>query len=341
MPDGANPKFTLTERQDDSIHTSTPDMSGVQPWQSPVWVHTAQLVERPRRSQWRFWVLLVVTLMTTTLAGAGHWLSFEANFLPITPAFTWPSLLAHGLWYSLTIMGILGAHEAGHYLTCRHYGIDASLPYFLPLPLPLTGTAGAFIRIRDPITSKRVLFDVGIAGPIAGFVVTIPALVAGVWMSRICPVPADFSGMELGEPLLFQAVEHLVWGQIDSSLSLNLHPMAFAAWFGMLATALNLIPIGQFDGGHVAYAVFGRRASWITLASVGLAIGLSLYSSSWIVWTVVAVLLLWKFGWQHPPTWDAYVPLSPGRKWLAVLALLMLIACFTPAPISPLDLVGQ
>ena len=146
--------------------------------------------------------------------------------------------------------------------------------------------------------------------------------------------------MELGEPLLFQAVVRMVWGDVPAGLSLNLHPMAFAAWFGMLATALNLIPIGQFDGGHVAYAMFGRRASWITLGAVAAAIGLSVYSSSWIVWTVIAVFLLYKFGWRHPPTWDEDFPLDPTRRWVALVALLIFIACFTAAPISPFELVG-
>jgi membrane-associated protease RseP (regulator of RpoE activity) len=311
-------------------------------WQAPVWAYTAQPPEKPRENYWRHWVLLAATLLTTTLVGVEHWLAFQANFQQPTAAFSlWSLLDFHGLWYSLTIMAILGAHEAGHYLACRYYGIDATLPYFLPVPLPLTGTAGAFIKIRDPITSKRVLFDVGVAGPIAGFAVTVPALIWGVWMSRVCPLPTDFSGVELGEPLLFRAVSWMVWGNIPDAMSLNMHPMAFAAWFGMLATAMNLIPIGQFDGGHVAYAILGRRASWITLGSVGLAVGLSVYSSSWIGWTAIAVLLLWKFGWRHPPTWDAYVPLNPGRKWVALLALLILIACFTFAPISPLDLVGS
>jgi membrane-associated protease RseP (regulator of RpoE activity) len=132
----------------------------------------------------------------------------------------------------------------------------------------------------------------------------------------------------------------MVWGDIPSGLSLNIHPMAFAAWFGMLATALNLIPIGQFDGGHVAYAVFGRKARWITVAAIAGAVGLSFYSSSWIMWTVIAVVLLYKFGWQHPPIWDEHVPLDRGRVWVAVFALIMLALCFTPAPISPLDLVG-
>jgi membrane-associated protease RseP (regulator of RpoE activity) len=307
--------------------------------QEPVLIDVAPPQPKPPR-YWLHGLLFFLTLLTTTVVGGEHWLSFETNFQPQLPTFTWMSFVLNGLWYSLTILAILGAHEAGHYLACRYYGIDATLPYFLPVPFPLTGTAGAFIKIRSPITSKRVLFDVGVAGPIAGFVVIIPVLIAGVWMSRLVPLPPDFSGMELGEPLLFQAVVRLVWGEVPNELSLNLHPMAFAAWFGLLATALNLIPIGQFDGGHAVYAVFGKRASWITLAAVAVAIGLSVYSSSWIVWTAIAVFLLYKFGWRHPPTWDEHLPLDRARLWTAFAVLLIFVACFTAAPISPFELVG-
>ena len=307
----------------------------------PVWIQTAPPPQRPPRP-WRHFVLAVATLATTTLIGGMHLVAFDADFQPIAPDYTWISFTLNGLWYALTILAILGAHEAGHYFACRYYGVDASLPYFIPAPPPLlTGTLGAFIRIRTPITSKRVLFDVGVAGPIAGFVVMLPALVAGLAMSRTVPIPPDFSGMELGEPLLFQGAARLVWGQVPDSLSLNLHPMAFAAWFGMLATALNLIPIGQFDGGHIAYAVLGRRASRVTLGAVAVAIGLSIYASSWIIWTLLAVFLLYKFGWRHPPVWDEEIPLDPASRWVALLALVILVLCFTPVPISPLELVGS
>ena len=141
-----------------------------------------------------------------------HWLSFQADFREQVPSIPVVSLALNGLWYGLTILAILGAHELGHYLACRYYGISASLPYFLPVPFPLTGTAGAFIRIRQPITTKPALFDIGIAGPLAGFVVAVPALFLGLALSRVVDVPADFSGVSLGEPLLFKAAAWLVWG---------------------------------------------------------------------------------------------------------------------------------
>ena len=294
---------------------------------------------QPRTDRkWLNALLLAATLVTTTFTGMFHWLSFDADFQLVEAHITLGAV-ANGLWYSLTILGILGAHELGHYLACRFYRINASLPYFLPVPFPLTGTAGAFIRIRQPITTKRALFDIGIAGPLAGFVVAVPALIVGMMLSRVVAVPADFQGVSLGEPLLFKAVAWLVWGSPPESASINMHPMAFAAWFGLLATALNLIPMGQFDGGHIAYATLGHHAHKITLAAVVFAAGLSLYSSSWIVWSALAVGLLFAFGWRHPPIWDEAEPLDPTRRWLALLALVILVLCFTPAPIEPLDLI--
>jgi len=296
----------------------------------------------PQPARERYWVhvlLLIATLGTTTLVGAYHWMGFQTDFRNEPTRVGFAIFLLNGLWYSVTILAILGAHELGHYLACRYYRISASLPYFLPIPFPLTGTAGAFIRIRQPITTKPALFDIGVAGPFAGFLVALPALVIGVGLSRIVPVPPDFVGVSLGEPLLFKAVAWIVWGPIPDNLSLNLHPVAFAAWFGLLATALNLFPIGQFDGGHIAYAALGRRSFAVTVGTVVIAIGLCFYSSSWIVWTGLAVALLSAFGWRHPETWDGDVALDRTRLWLAFAALVVFVVCFTPAPIEPLDLI--
>ena len=247
-----------------------------------------------------------------------------------------------GLWYSASILAILGAHEYGHYYACRYYGVDASLPYFLPAPLPLTGTLGAFIRIRQVIPTKRELFDIGIAGPIAGFIVAVPVLLIGMSLSRVAQLPADTSGfVELGEPLLFKGIAWLFWGTPPEGYSINMHPMAFAAWFGLLATALNLFPIGQLDGGHISYAVLGRRSTLVTLATVGALIGLTFVSMSWLVWTVLTVVMLVAFGPRHPRTMDEHIPLDRGRQLLALFALVMFILCFTPAPIEPLDLVSR
>jgi membrane-associated protease RseP (regulator of RpoE activity) len=227
----------------------------------------------------------------------------------------------------------------GHYLACRYYRVDASLPYFLPIPLTLTGTLGAFIRIRSRIRTKPQLFDIGVAGPIAGFVLAVPAMLWGLSMSRVVRLPPNFVGFELGEPLIFKAAAWLIWGPIPDGYSLNLHPMAFAAWFGLLATALNLFPIGQLDGGHITYAVMGRRSTWITFGAIGTAVVLTAFSMSWLVWTVLMIAMLFLFGPRHPATADEEIPLDRARVAVALFALFMFIACFTPAPIEPYELI--
>ena len=254
-----------------------------------------------------------------------------------------PALFLRGLWYSGTILAILGCHELGHYFACRYYDVDASLPFFIPVPFFLTGTMGAFIRIREPIPSKKMLFDIGIAGPIAGFVIAVPALFIGLAMSHVVRLPASSSGiLELGEPLLFKFASWLLWGAQPDGYSLNMHPMAFAAWFGMLATALNLFPIGQLDGGHVSYSVLGPRYStYVTFAMLCVAVGLAFFAASWIVWTGMIVVMLLLFGPRHPRVFDEETPLDVTRLWLAAFAVVMFVLCFTPAPIRPMELLGR
>jgi membrane-associated protease RseP (regulator of RpoE activity) len=307
------------------------------------WQHRPKFQDRI----WRHVVLLVLTIGTTTLAGILHYTSFIADFDPQRLQLTAEdlmrsSIILSGFWYSGTILAILGCHELGHYVACRYYDVDASLPFFIPAPLPLTGTLGAFIRIREPIPTKRMLFDIGIAGPIAGFLVAVPALFMGMAMSNVVQLPPDFSGYSLGEPLLFQLVSKLFWGTPPEGYSINMHPMAFAAWFGLLATALNLVPIGQLDGGHIAYAVLGRRSSHLTLIMISAAVALTVFvSTSWMVWTVLMVVMLTLFGRHHPRAFDEDVPLDRRRMMLALFAIVMLIMCFTPAPIEPMELLRQ
>ena len=244
--------------------------------------------------------------------------------------------LVGGWAYSATILAILGCHELGHYLACRYYDVDASLPFFLPVPLlTLTGTLGAFIRIREPIPYKRWLFDIGIAGPIAGFLVAVPAVFVGVAMSRVVPLKGD-EGLLLGEPLLFKLATRIFWGQLSDTQTLVAHPIAFAGWFGLLATSLNLFPVGQLDGGHIAYAVLGRKSTYVTVAMIGVAMALSYVSKSWIVWTVLMTGMLFTFGVRHPRVFDEDVPLDTPRRILAIVAVVMFALCFTPVPIQEL-----
>ena len=298
-------------------------------------VHVSPAPSRRHQPTRRQLILFLLTVATTIVAGADHFASFSVDFGSRALDMSTPLLILNGLWYSASILAILGAHEFGHYYACRIYRVDASFPYFLPAPLPLTGTLGAFIRIRQPIPGKRELFDIGIAGPIAGFIVAIPVLLVGMSLSRVTALPADTRGfLELGEPLLFKAVAWLFWGTPPEGYSINMHPMAFAAWFGLLATALNLFPIGQLDGGHISYAVFGRKSTLVTLGTVVCLVGLTFVSSSWVVWTVLTVVMLIAFGPRHPRTMDEDIPLDRTRLWLAAAALVMFIICFTPAPIE-------
>ncbi len=313
------------------------------PVYEPVWVPVVR--PRVRNRIWLHALLFFITILTTTFVGIEHWLSFADDFgsglfAQMTPGQLLGQYWYYGFWYSATILLILGAHELGHYFACRYYGIDASLPYFMPLPppFPLTGTLGAFIRIRQPVTTKRQLFDIGIAGPLAGFIFAVPALFIGIAMSHVARVPADFTGLELGEPLLFKIASWAIWGRIPDGYSLNLHPMAFAAWFGLLATALNLFPVGQLDGGHISYTVLGRRSTIVTLLMMGVAIALAAFSLSLVLWAVLLVVMLFAFGAKHPPVMDEHVPLDGTRLVLAFAALAMFILCFTPSPIRPLDL---
>ena len=295
----------------------------------PAW-HVNPFAAPPPKFNDRIWLhatLFVLTVVTTTGLGGLQYYSFAGE-----PRMTVASFIAHGFWYSGTILGILGCHELGHYLACRYYNIDASLPFFLPVPLPPTGTLGAFIRIRERIPFKRVLFDIGIAGPLAGFLVAVPTLFFGVAMSRVMQIPDPATAQTLGEPILLKIATRLVWGTIPAGQDLYTHPMAFGAWFGLLATALNLFPIGQLDGGHISYTVFGRKSSIISLVGVGAGVVLSLISPTWIIWTVLMVGMLRVFGRHHPPVMDEDVPLDRARIILAAIALVIFILCFIPVP---------
>ncbi len=282
-------------------------------------------------------VLLLATIGSTTYFGSWHYQGFVTDF---DGAVQSQATMWHGLWYSATILAILGCHELGHYFACRYYRVEASLPYFLPAPF-LTGTLGAFIRIRQPIPTKRMLFDIGVAGPIAGFVVAVPALFLGLSLSRVLPLPEEFVGLSLGEPLLFRLAAWLIWGEAPAGYSLNLHPMAFAAWFGLLATALNLFPIGQLDGGHISYATLGSRSTLVTIVATAVVILLTFRSPSWIAWAVLMVIMMVTMGPRHPRTLDHHIPLDRTRIWVAVAALAMFILCFTPSPLEFSGVIGE
>lgn len=232
--------------------------------------------------------------------------------------------------YSAGVMAILTAHEFGHYLAARRYGVPASLPYFIPAPF-LFGTMGAVIRMSPLIPNRRALFDIAAAGPLAGVVLAIPISLAGVVLSERVPHDPDMPGIMLGDPLLFSLFERLVFGAGEEGMVLMLHDVGFAGWVGLFVTALNLIPIGQLDGGHVSYAVFGRhsvRVAWLAFAS------LLVFSLANDAQYALLLLLLFLTGVRHRPTLDDALPLGRSRVRAALVLLVVFLICFIPIPVE-------
>ena len=301
---------------------------------------------RPRPRYWLHLLLLLLTFFTTMVVGA----HMEWNFLQGWPPFAtddidglfpvvWALRRGHlllGIPFSLTLMVILLAHEMGHYLYCVRYRVSATLPYFIPFPT-LFGTMGAFIRIRSPLRLRNILFDIGIAGPIAGFLVALPVLIFSLGMSRVMPLGAAPGSIQLGYPLIFFLVRKLLIvsghaGGIGAVplVRLYLHPVAIAAWVGMFATSLNLLPGGQLDGGHIIFAVSPRNHKKISNATILALIPMAVYCwSGWFIWAV----LLRLSGMRHPGV-SEWPEMTSGRRWLALAALVMLILTFAPAPVG-------
>ncbi len=249
-----------------------------------------------------------------------------------------------GLSFSVPFLGFLTCHEFGHYFAGRWHGLRPSLPYFLPVPfLPLTGTVGAVIFFRGHFPNRRVLFDFAAAGPIAGFVVAVVSLTLGLAWSPVVRLPDKLVGQwfSLGEPLLFQWLAWWLAGPVSTGYSINLHPTALAGWLGLLFTVMNLIPAGQLDGGHMAYALLGRNARWVTIGSITALLLLVVVAGaySWIAWIVLLVALLRLFGWQHPPAVDDDMPLDRPRRVLLAVVVVIFIVSFMPAPISPIEFI--
>jgi hypothetical protein len=286
----------------------------------------------------RYWVhglLFLLTMLTTTVVGVALQSAFDRN-LPFdveqnleTYALVWrhPAVLFRGLPFSLTLAAILLAHEFGHYLACLYYRIYATLPYFLPAP-SLIGTFGAFIKIRSAIYSKRVLFDIGVAGPLAGFIFLLPALGVGLALSKVIPGIAAQGSIHFGIPALVWLLERVIFPGAAYT-DIYLHPVARAAWIGIFATALNLLPIGQLDGGHILYSLVGENHRRVSIVAIVALIPLALF---WWVWLVWAVVLFWM-GRRHPVIHDS-IDVGAGRRKLGWIALAIFILCFMSAPIS-------
>jgi membrane-associated protease RseP (regulator of RpoE activity) len=295
----------------------------------------------PTRKEWVLsFFLLAVTSFSMTFAGLFY--VFDnmdfADFFRIV--LSKPALLLYGLPYSIPLIAILLAHEMGHFMACRHYGLRCTPPYFIPVPISITGTLGAFIKIKSPFRNKRALFDVGIAGPLAGFLVSICVLCVGISLSEVVPKGPPESGMLLfGEPLIFRAVSAMIHHYDPSAYELVAHPTAMAGWFGLLVTSLNLFPAWQLDGGHIAYAVFGPKfQKKLSVAALVLLVLIGLSSlpdpPSYAVFGIFVFILSYRQKFYHPVTARDWEPLGTGRRILAVAALIVLILCFTPVPVS-------
>ena len=295
------------------------------------------------RHYWIHILLVLITLLTTLIVGA----RLQYNFAHDLPAFdsdsfvfplfhlAWirehPGRILLGVPFSLTLMGILVAHEFGHFLLAERNGVYATLPYFIPAPT-FIGTFGAVIRIKSPIRSRKVLFDIGIAGPIAGFLVAVPALFWGLALSKPISARAANSVVAFGYPLIFRIVNHLLAPFAHQAAplgSLYLHPIAVAAWVGMFATAINLLPGGQLDGGHITYAVSPRAHKWVTWAAIAALLVMGKFWRGWILWAVI----LGFTGMRHPnvPVWP---DIGRGRRWFSLLGVVLLALTIVLAPVS-------
>lgn len=238
-----------------------------------------------------------------------------------------PANILKGLPFALSLLTILLTHEMGHFLTSRYHGVRSTLPYFIPAPT-LLGTFGAFIKMKSPILSKRALVDIGASGPIAGFVVSVLFTIMGLKLSQVVPSGTE-GGIGLGASLIFYILALLVIGDIPDGIDIVLHPVAFAGWIGLFVTSLNLLPIGQLDGGHISYAIFGRRHRTVSMVVLFLLLAFGFLGwPGWLVWAAIVSIL----GIGHPPVIDQYSPLDRKRRMIGWLTLLIFILTFTPAP---------
>ena len=289
-----------------------------------VWIQALPLAEvTARENPMVNLALFLATCLSTVWAGSGA----------LNP-FAEPAKLLSGVPFAFTLLSILGVHEFGHYFTARHYGARVSLPYFIPAPPPfIFGTLGAIIKMRSPARERNSLFDIAVAGPLAGLVVAIPALLVGLAWSRVVAIPPGFGGIIFGDSLLMSFLVYLIFGPIPNGMDVLIHPVGLAGWVGLFVTALNLFPVGQLDGGRIAYALFGRHHRKISMATFAalLALGAVTRSLNWVVW---AILLFFLIGFHHSPPLDDLTPISPGRRLLGIVSLGLLILLLPPVPIQ-------
>ena len=269
------------------------------------------------------WILFLLTIFTTLFAGA---------IMEGAQIYSNPLEIFKGIPFSFTLLFILGTHEFGHYYYAQKHKVDATLPYFIPAPpfLFLIGTFGAFIKIKSPIYRKDALLQIGAAGPIAGFIIAVPALVIGLLLSEVIEKKDIQGAIILGDSILMKVLTFITHPGLLESQDIMLHPIAFAGWIGLLVTMLNLLPIGQLDGGHIAYAMLGEKQDIFGKLAFLLLIPLSFFSINWLIWGILLLLLMRSV--KHPPIQDIHVPLSYKDKRIGYACLIIFILCFIPAP---------
>ncbi|HER45759.1 MAG TPA: site-2 protease family protein [Thermoplasmatales archaeon] len=292
--------------------------------------HIIYVIKKPqskkRKSVWVNIALLAATVVTTTLAGALQWVEIDqVDWLYLVSAeYLWPGFV----FFSVPLLLILGIHEMGHYFISKKHRVDASLPYFIPLPPPfILGTFGALISTREPIPNRKALLDIGMAGPLCGFLVAIPVSLIGFYLMQQNPLPLPSTGTSiiLVPPLL------LVWMQNLFSISGDyvMHPTLFAGWVGIFLTAVNLLPTGQLDGGHIARAILKEKHKYISWLVIFVLAGLSFFYTGWLMFAIIILLFI---GTQHQPPLNEVTPLDIRRKLLGLLILIVFILSFAPIP---------
>ncbi len=262
-------------------------------------------------------ILLFLTVITTVLAGV--MLSGKSPLI----IKNW----IYGIPYSIAIMTILGAHELGHYFACKKYGVRATLPYFIPVPT-FVGTFGAIIRIKSPIPNRRSLMVIGASGPFIGLFFAILFTIIGLKLSKV--VPRTGAGLSLGSSLLFSFLSKMVYPDVPAGMTIALNPLAFAGWLGMFVTAMNLLPVGQLDGGHIAYSLFGEKQRYFSLPVIALLIYFGI--KYWVGWFLWALLLAFLAGVRHPPTLNDLSKLKPAHRIMGIAGFIVLIVTFIPSP---------
>jgi len=296
--------------------------------------HVIQVARKPKtkyRSVYVNLAFLIITIITTTLAGVSLWVGYAD--VPADEAWSADSLMMGALTFAIPLLAILGVHELAHYYMARRRNIAASLPFFIPGPPTLIGTFGALISIRDPIPNRKAMLEIGVAGPLAGFVLSIPLAILGLILTndgaRLAPVNEGGALINISFPAIYLLLEQLFPVQGDYIL----HPTAFAAWAGLFVTALNLLPVGQLDGGHVARALFGTKAKYLSWATLAVMMFLSLF---FVGWLLLAILVLF-LGARHPPPLNDISGIGGKRTIVGLLTLGILIVGFVPVPLVYVD----